>query len=65
MSVDNSKLPFGDLTAWTKQVNAAPLISAVAIVLILGAFQATRRFAVPIGVVIMAVWYFKFKTKGG
>jgi hypothetical protein len=44
---------------------AAALIAAVVIVLTLGAFQATRRYAVWVGVIIMAVWFFKWQRQGG
>ncbi len=53
------------LKAWFNTSKAAVLLSAVVVVLALGAFAATRRYAVWVGVIIIAAWYFKWQRQGG
>lgn len=53
------------LQQFNAQSKVGALAAAVVCVLLLGAFKATRGFAIPLGIVICAVWYFKFKRQGG
>jgi hypothetical protein len=58
----------GVITRQTAQVinsKAGALASAVILVLALGFFKVTRPYSVPIGVIIIAIWYFKWQSHGG
>lgn len=57
--------PLAQLQQFNAQTKVGALAAAVVCVIVLGAFKVTRAYAIPIGIVICALWFFKWQRQGG